>query len=462
MDLVAGVHKEGSRGGRDAFKWEDVKDDQHRENYLGHSLMAPVGRWQKNKDLSWYAKGDDSQAATDAANARAEEIRRIKEAEQDALSEALGYPVQPRLRDSQLAGQKEVEKALKETTEGDEEGGKGVGFGNYLGTETSKQDNDEEVMKGIEDMMNVEQRRMKIAGIIGGIDRDHGRSTYHIRFERLERIAQLPARHCVKTLRYNPWELKECSLESFMAPEFDSDYDWDFPLPPGVGPEPDENASARDRRIWKRSCDKAIGGHTKTKRQIKKEWRRQRALFLDQQSLRDTNYGQAQMDSTIARLVNLKHLILSSEGTGYGVRQPDPPYGLPQTLSILQAIDAAGTNLTRLNLGETNWQILEIKEDQHQMLKRIVISLKSIRLCIATHQEDDDHLDSAEACANLSRQGRLLELFNSMPCLEDFWISCESWMETAQERINLQHVVGKICWGSLRNARLYGVEISPA
>ncbi|KAL8945498.1 MAG: hypothetical protein Q9222_007950, partial [Ikaeria aurantiellina] len=124
MDLVAGVRKEGSRGGRDAFKWEDVKDDQHRENYLGHSLMAPVGRWQKNKDLSWYAKGD---TATDAATARAEEIRRIKEAEQDALSEALGFPVQPRLRDSQLAGQKEVEKALKETAEGDEdeEGGKG-------------------------------------------------------------------------------------------------------------------------------------------------------------------------------------------------------------------------------------------------------------------------------------------------------------------------------------------------
>lgn len=111
-------------------------------------MVAAVGRWQKNKDLSWYAKGDDSQAATDAANSRAEEIRRIKEAEQDALSEALGFPVQPRLRDSQLAGQKEVEKALKETTEGDDEGGKGVGFGNYLGTETSKQGNDEEVMKG--------------------------------------------------------------------------------------------------------------------------------------------------------------------------------------------------------------------------------------------------------------------------------------------------------------------------
>ncbi|KAL8782546.1 MAG: hypothetical protein Q9213_005271 [Squamulea squamosa] len=176
MDLVAGVRKEGSRGGRDAFKWEDVKDDQHRENYLGHSLMAPVGRWQKNKDLSWYAKGDDSKAATDAANARAEEIRRIKEAEQDALSEALGYPVQPRLRDNQLAGQKEVEKALKETTEGDEEGGKGVGFGNYLGVEASKQDNGEEVMRGYGG---------DAGGLKGGND-SNGVETYKAKNGRLE------------------------------------------------------------------------------------------------------------------------------------------------------------------------------------------------------------------------------------------------------------------------------------
>lgn len=93
-----------------------------------------VGRWQKNKDLSWYAKGDDSQKAVDAANARADEIRRIKEAEQDALSEALGFKVEPRLREHQLAGPKEVEKAIKEAAEGDEEdGGKGLGFGGFAG-----------------------------------------------------------------------------------------------------------------------------------------------------------------------------------------------------------------------------------------------------------------------------------------------------------------------------------------
>lgn len=39
----------GTRGGQDQFKWDDVKADAHRENYLGHSLLAPVGRWQRGE-----------------------------------------------------------------------------------------------------------------------------------------------------------------------------------------------------------------------------------------------------------------------------------------------------------------------------------------------------------------------------------------------------------------------------
>ncbi len=54
--------------------------------------MAPVGRWQKNKDLSWYAKGDDDQTSRDAATeARREEIRKVKEAEREAMGVALGW-----------------------------------------------------------------------------------------------------------------------------------------------------------------------------------------------------------------------------------------------------------------------------------------------------------------------------------------------------------------------------------
>ncbi|KAK2777571.1 hypothetical protein FQN53_002189, partial [Emmonsiellopsis sp. PD_33] len=101
MDLVASIRKEGSRGGRDSFKWSDVQSSTHRENYLGHSLMAPVGRWQQNRDLSWYAKGNNNNEGEgdreDAAKAaRDEEIRRVKEAEQEAMARALGLPVAPR------------------------------------------------------------------------------------------------------------------------------------------------------------------------------------------------------------------------------------------------------------------------------------------------------------------------------------------------------------------------------
>lgn len=54
------------------------------QHYLGHSINAPTGRWQKNKDVHWYGRDK-----TETEAEREEEIRRIKEAEADALSIAL-------------------------------------------------------------------------------------------------------------------------------------------------------------------------------------------------------------------------------------------------------------------------------------------------------------------------------------------------------------------------------------
>ncbi|KAF3132840.1 hypothetical protein TWF569_010818 [Orbilia oligospora] len=138
MDLLKGPIREGSRGGRD-FKWSDVKDSKDREYYLGVSVKAPTGRWQQNRDIQWYSR-DQSETSAEAEalrrEQRLEEIRKIKEAENDALSAALGFKVVRRVDDGAGGGlsQGEVDRAIKEAGAGVDEreetgNEKGIGFG---------------------------------------------------------------------------------------------------------------------------------------------------------------------------------------------------------------------------------------------------------------------------------------------------------------------------------------------
>uniref|UniRef100_L7LTA4 Putative kinase phosphorylation protein n=1 Tax=Rhipicephalus pulchellus TaxID=72859 RepID=L7LTA4_RHIPC len=116
----------GTRGGADQFNWEDVKEDKYRENYLGHSLRAPVGRWQKGKDLTWYAKEKQQAASTSRQN----EVAAAKKAEEEAMLAALGFAT-PAKPTHQPLSKAEVTEALRRgdcsREEGDADRVSGVG-----------------------------------------------------------------------------------------------------------------------------------------------------------------------------------------------------------------------------------------------------------------------------------------------------------------------------------------------
>jgi hypothetical protein len=132
-DLYGPPIREASvRGGAGRFNWEDVKkDEKFRDTYIGHSLYAPVGRWQKGKDLQWYAKPTPTNAADEKARQKAEriaEIRKIKEAEEEALAEALGFKVERKVK-SDGVSQEELARALKDEDVSGMEKVEGLGYG---------------------------------------------------------------------------------------------------------------------------------------------------------------------------------------------------------------------------------------------------------------------------------------------------------------------------------------------
>jgi hypothetical protein len=80
-----------TRGGSDQFQWDSVKEEKYRENYLGHSVMAPLGRWQRGKDLTWFTK--KGQHGHNAKSSGELEIARLKLQEEELMLKVLSGEV---------------------------------------------------------------------------------------------------------------------------------------------------------------------------------------------------------------------------------------------------------------------------------------------------------------------------------------------------------------------------------
>lgn len=80
--------REGARGGRDQFSWDNVKNDRNRQHYVGHSVHANVGRWQKNRDVFWYTK-ENSMNLKESEALRRKEIEAVKAKEEEYMLMAM-------------------------------------------------------------------------------------------------------------------------------------------------------------------------------------------------------------------------------------------------------------------------------------------------------------------------------------------------------------------------------------
>jgi len=98
--IFNGPPRGGTRGGRSEFSWDNVKADQSREYYLGHSVKAVTGRWAKGKDVYWYTRDKEDGEAADIR--RENEMAMVKQREQDLMMEALGMKPKAPKRETRL------------------------------------------------------------------------------------------------------------------------------------------------------------------------------------------------------------------------------------------------------------------------------------------------------------------------------------------------------------------------
>ncbi|KAL8682624.1 MAG: hypothetical protein Q9186_001311 [Xanthomendoza sp. 1 TL-2023] len=170
-----------------------------------------------------------------------------------------------------------------------------------------------------------------------------------------------------------------------------------------AGPEPPVHASDRERRFYERNLLRATDPEVRySARQLSLGWVAYGKLWLEQAPLRNASYGKKEIIATLARFPNLKHITLSNfhyfcddyayfDATYKHVLTPicgdegySEPCGMPQLLSLIQALDRGGTALESLKAGLISWLFLDVKNEDFELMKSVFHALKSFKMAFMT------------------------------------------------------------------------------
>lgn len=296
-------------------------------------------------------------------------------------------------------------------------------------------------------------------------------------FDRLRQISEHPAlsRH-VKSLVYRVDSVYEhvdhVDWSSLLHSRYVQRLTWADHARYGDA-HPPPYASDREVRAWRRTQKKKLPP-IPTQRQQNKMWRNYQALWHEQQSLRDNGFGRAQIDAIVARLTGLRSIVLSNFS---GVCQEDleayprsrallkmneginanilgdsghsHACGVPQLLSLIQAIDCNGIGMESLYFGLVSWRLFQC-EEATDLLIRTVQLLKALNMRIMVNGGEGCE------CAELFEQGKPQAFLRSLLKLEVFDVSFRyMYMKgLPMPMVNLGSLIATTRWNSLREVSL--------
>ncbi|KAL8765943.1 MAG: hypothetical protein Q9209_007140 [Squamulea sp. 1 TL-2023] len=281
----------------------------------------------------------------------------------------------------------------------------------------------------------------------------------------------------VQSLNYRIDSLKRCSVDEL--------YQSRFPLidlrqrldRKDRGPLPNRARRAYNRELVRSSHPQP------TPRQLSTVKRNYFALLEDQRELREKRgFAFNELVDMIGCLPNLKHVALSNshdvtrKDIDFHKSYPsDNPYkeidprlkgdegmqshrGVYQLITLLSAVDRAGTKLESLSFGFVDWRVFEEPDSNgFEMALRVAQTLKYVTMRLFMECSGPRHYVNTIGCRELFRQGRPLILLQSMPYLRnlDLYVKSSFGTNSADNTIDLRSLFGAHTWSDLQRISVH-------